>query len=87
MSADDKVTDIILQELRDIKAALAVMQANGCSKAESHKSTQEAVVELFGRMREVERVQAEGRGKLVVIVTVLTTAAGLFFEWLGRQFT
>ena len=43
--------------------------------------------ELFRRIREVERVQDEGRGKLVVIVAILTTAAGLLFEWIGRRFS
>jgi len=32
-------------------------------------------------------VQAEGRGKLVVIVAILTTAAGLLFEWIGKRLT
>ena len=39
------------------------------------------------RIREVERVQAEGRGKLVVIVAILTSAAGLLFEWIGKRLT
>ena len=55
--------------------------------AENHERTHDDVVELFRRIREVERVQAEGRGKLVVIVAILTAAAGLLFEWIGRQFS
>ncbi len=85
MSDDDRVTNIILQRLQSIEAKLDAMQANGCSKAERHERTHDDVVELFSRMREVERVQAEGRGKLVVIVAILTTAAGLLFEWIGRR--
>jgi len=30
-------------------------------------------------------VQSEGRGKLVVIVAILTAAAGLLFEWIGKH--
>ena len=87
MSDDDRVTNIILQRLERIEAKLDAMQANGCSKAEGHERMHDDVVELFSRIREVERVQAEGRGKLVVIVAILTSAAGLLFEWIGRQFS
>jgi len=87
MSDDDRVTNIILQRLQSIEAKLDAMQANGCSKAEGHVRMHDDVVELFSRIREVERVQAEGRGKLVVIVAILTSAVGLLFEWIGRQFS
>ena len=87
MSDDDRVTTIILQRLERIEGKLDSIQAQGCSKAESHLRMHDDVVELFSRIREVERVQAEGRGKLVVIVAILTTAAGLLFEWIGRQFS
>ena len=87
MSDDDRVMTIILQRLERIEGKLDSIQAQGCSKAESHLRMHDDVVELFSRIREVERVQAEGRGKLVVIVAILTTAAGLLFEWIGRQFS
>jgi len=87
MSDDDRVTNIILQRLERIEAKLDAMQANGCSKAEGHERMHDDVVELFSRIREVERVQAEGRGKLVVIVAILTSAAGLLFEWIGKHLT
>ena len=87
MSDDDRVTNIILQRLERIEAKLDSIQAQGCSKAESHLRTHDDVVELFSRIREVERVQAEGRGKLVVIVAILTSAAGLLFEWIGKHLT
>ena len=85
--SDERITDLILQRLERIEGKLDSMQAQGCSKAEKHERTREDVVELFRRIREVERVQAEGRGKLVVIVAILTTAAGLLFEWIGRRFS
>jgi len=85
MSNDETVTGIILARLERIEAKLDSIQAQGCSKAEKHERTHDDVVELFSRIREVERVQAEGRGKLVVIVAILTTAAGLLFEWIGRR--
>ena len=87
MSNDETVTGIILARLERIEAKLDAMQANGCSKAEGHARMHDDVVELFRRIREVERVQAEGRGKLVVIVAILTSAAGLLFEWIGKHLT
>ena len=85
--SDERITDLILQRLERIEGKLDSMQAQGCSKAESHLRTHDDVVELFRRIRDVERVQDEGRGKLVVIVAILTTAAGLLFEWIGRRFS
>ena len=85
--SDERITDLILQRLERIEGKLDSMQTFGCAKAEKHERTREDVVELFRRIREVERVQAEGRGKLVVIVAILTTAAGLLFEWIGKRLT
>ena len=85
--SDERITDLILQRLERIESKLDSMQAQGCSKAEQHGRTHDDVVELFHRIREVERVQAEGRGKLVVIVAILTAAAGLLFEWIGKHLT
>ena len=85
--SDERITDLILQRLERIEGKLDSIQAQGCSKAEKHERTRDDVVELFRRIREVERVQDEGRGKLVVIVAILTTAAGLVFEWIGRRFS
>ena len=87
MSNDETVTGIILARLERIEGKLDLMQTSGCAKAEKHERTHDDVNELFRRVREVERVQAEGRGKLVVIVAILTSAAGLLFEWIGRQFS
>jgi len=85
MGNDDTVTGIILARLERIEGKLDSMQKSGCAKAETHERTHDDVVELFHRIREVERVQAEGRGKLVVIVAILTSAAGLLFEWIGKH--
>ena len=85
--SDERITDLILQRLENIERKIDSIQAQGCSKAERHERTHDDVVELFRRIREVERVQDEGRGKLVVIVAILTTAAGLLFEWIGRRFS
>ena len=85
--SDERITDLILQRLENIERKIDGIQAQGCSKAENHERTHDDVVELFRRIREVERVQDEGRGKLVVIVAILTTAAGLLFEWIGKRLT
>ena len=85
--SDERITDLILQRLERIESKLDLMQTSGCAKAEKHERTHDDVVELFRRMREVERAQAEGRGKLVVIVAILTAAAGMLFEWIGKHLT
>ena len=85
--SDERITDLILQRLDRIESKLDSMQTSGCAKAEKHERTHDDVVELFRRIREVERMQAEGRGKLVVIVAILTAAAGLLFEWIGKHLT
>ena len=85
--SDERITDLILQRLERIEGKLDLMQTSGCAKAEKHERTHDDVVELFHRIREVERVQAEGRGKLVVIVAILTAAVGLLFEWIGKHLT
>ena len=85
--SDERITDLILQRLERIEGKLDSMQTSGCAKAEAHERTHEDVVKLFDRIREVERVQSEGRGKLVVIVAIITSAAGLLFEWIGKRLT
>ena len=85
--SDERITDLILQRLERIEGKLDSMQAQVYSKAGAHERTREDVVDLFHRIREVERAQAEGRGKLVVIVAILTAAAGLLFEWIGKRLT
>ena len=87
MSNDETVTGIILARLERIEGKLDSMQTSGCAKAQTHERTQDDVVELFRRMREVERVQSEGRGTSVVIGAIPPSAAGLLFAWIGRQFT
>jgi hypothetical protein len=42
---------------------------------------------LFGRVNEIERAQAEGRGKLAMIVAGLSAASGLLFAWIGKHLT
>ena len=85
--SDERITDLILQRLERIESKLDSMQTSGCAKGQAHERTHDDVVELFHRVREVERVQAEGRGKLVVIVAIITSAAGLLFEWIGKRLT
>ena len=75
--SDERITDLILQRLERIEGKLD----------RTHERTQDDVVKLYDRIREVERVQAEGRGKLVVIVAIITSAAGLIFEWIGKRLT
>lgn len=87
MSNDDTVTGIILARLERIEGKLDAIQANGCSKADGHTRMQTDASELFRRVNALERAQAEGRGKLAIIVALLTSAAGLVFAWLGKHLT
>ena len=85
--SDERVTNIILQRLESIERKLDAMQSNGCSKADGHVRMQSDLGNLFGRVGEIERAQAEGRGKLAIVVAVLSAASGLFFAWIGKHLT
>lgn len=86
MSEDkDRITTIILTRLERIETKLDMMQANGCSKADGHDMMRSDTNELFRRVNAIEKAQAEGRGKIAIIVAVISTASGLFFAWIGKQ--
>ena len=85
--SDERITDLILQRLENIERKLDSIQAQGCSKAESHLRMQANEAELFSRMNALEKAQAEGRGKLAIVVAILSAASGLFFTWVGKHLT
>ena len=85
--SDERITDLILQRLERIEGKLDSIQAQGCSKAESHLRMQANEAELFSRMNALEKAQAEGRGKLAAVVAILSAASGLFFAWVGKHLT
>ena len=85
--SDERITDLILQRLANIERKIDGIQAHGCSKADSHLRMQANEAELFSRMNALERTQAEGRGKLAMVVAVLSAASGLFFAWVGKHLT
>ena len=85
--SDERITDLILQRLENIERKIDGIQAQGCSKAESHLRMQANEAELFSRMSALEKAQAEGRGKIAIIVAVLSAASGLFFAWVGKRMT
>ena len=85
--SDERITDLILQRLENIERKLDSIQAQGCSKAESHLRMQANEAELFSRMNALEKAQAEGRGKLAIVVAILSAASGLFFAWVGKHLT
>ena len=87
MSNDETVTGIILARLERIEGKLDSIQAQGCSKAESHLRMQTNEAELFSRMNALEKAQAEGRGKLAAVVAILSAASGLLFAWIGKHLT
>ena len=85
--SDERITDLILQRLENIERKLDSIQAQGCSKAESHLRMQANEAELSSRMNALEKAQAEGRGKLAIVVAILSAASGLFFAWVGKHLT
>ncbi len=85
--SDERITDLILQRLENIERKLDSIQAQGCSKAESHLRMQANEAELFSRMNALEKAQAEGRGKLAAVVAILSAASGLLFAWIGKHLT
>ena len=85
--SNERITDLILQRLENIERKIDGIQAQGCSKAESHLRMQANEAELFSRMNALEKAQAEGRGKIAMIVAVLSAASGLFFAWVGKHLT
>ena len=85
--SDERITDLILQRLENIERKIDGIQAQGCSKAEGHLRMQANEAELFSRMNALEKAQAEGRGKLAMIVAILSAASGLFFAWVGKHIT
>ena len=85
--SDERITDLILQRLENIERKIDVIQANGCSKADSHLRMQNNEAELFSRLNALERAQAEGRGKLAAVVAILSAASGLLFAWIGKHLT
>ena len=85
--SDERITDLILQRLENIERKLDSIQAQGCSKADGHVRMQSDLGILFGRVNEIERAQAEGRGKLAMIVAGLSAASGLLFAWIGKHLT
>jgi len=85
--SDERITDLILQRLENIERKIDSIQAQGCSKAESHLRMQANEAELFSRLNALERAQAEGRGKLAAVVAILSAASGLLFAWIGKHLT
>ena len=85
--SDERITDLILQRLERIEGKLDSIQAQGCSKADSHLRMQANEAELFSRMNALEKAQAEGRGKLAAVVAILSAASGLLFAWIGKHLT
>ena len=85
--SDERITDLILQRLENIERKIDIIQAHGCSKAEGHLRMQANEADLFSRMNALEKAQAEGRGKLAMVVAILSSGSGLFFAWVGKHIT
>lgn len=78
---------MVIEELRYIRSSLDELKKNGCAKASLHKIIEDNQEEIFLRLHAVENAQAEGRGKLAMIVAGLSAASGLLFAWIGKHLT
>jgi hypothetical protein len=79
--SDDQVwatLNKIDSKLDTLAGQFADMRANGCSKAASHET-------LFDRVRAIETTQAEGRGKMGVVIAIATAVGMKVLELLGSN--
>ena len=83
------VSQILLEQVAELRKDVKSMMIHGCAKAETHHIIQEQQGEIFQRLNIVEIKQAEGRGKLIAIVFIagaaLTAASEVMFRWVGNK--
>jgi len=85
MSETASIQSIILAKLNTLEGKLDQMVANGCSKASAHAHIVAQQDGIYERVRKLELAQAEGRGRLAVAVSILSTFVTLGMTWLGKH--
>lgn len=85
----DDVTKIILQRLDKMEESfsdkLITLMRDGCAKAGEHGAIAKAQAEVFTRLRIVEQAQAEGKGRLAIVMLLAGAALSVFFQWIGGK--
>lgn len=61
-----------------IEGKIDKIASNGCARSEQHANHDE-------RLRAVERLQSEGRGRAAVIGAIVAMIMSAFFAWVGRN--
>jgi hypothetical protein len=69
---NDDVQRLILNKLQALEDKFDTMIREGCAKAPGHALALSQQEGMFKRIRELEINQAEGKGKLVVVVAIVT---------------
>jgi hypothetical protein len=83
---NDDVQQLILNKLTALELKVDTMIREGCAKAPGHALVGSQQEGLFKRIRELELAQAEGKGKLVVVVAIISIIITAFLTWLGKHF-
>lgn len=79
------VMDLVLESLEEIKEDLKDLKGNGCSKAPVHAILERSQENLFNRVRIVEQAQAEGKGRLAVVMVLAGALLSFGLQWLGSK--
>jgi hypothetical protein len=73
------------KRLERMEAMLSAIMQNGCSKAESHARVEKNQETIFNRLWKVEITQAEGRGRLVIVSTIIGVVLSTVAAYIGRH--
>jgi hypothetical protein len=84
--ASEDVQKMILHKLENLELKVDTMIREGCAKAPGHALALNQQDGMFKRIRELEISQAEGKGKLVIVVAIITVIISAFITWLGKHF-
>jgi hypothetical protein len=68
----------LFQELQGLRSDVQALVRNGCANSWQHRDHD-------ARLKALEKQAAESRGKLAVVVGVVSLAASAGFQWLGRK--
>jgi len=83
---NDDVQRLILSKLDNLEKKVDTMIREGCAKAPGHELALTQQEGMFKRLRELEITQAEGKGKLVIVVAISTAILSAGLAWLGKHF-
>ena len=76
----------IEQNQREMVAEIKNLSKHGCAKAALHAQLETNQGTIFGRLRDIELKQAEGRGKVIILSVLASAEVGTVFAWIGGLF-